>query len=473
MQTLRPNRHTFALGAMLLTMWYASSAQQNGGAFVLTFLTLALTGVSLLHAWTNLRAVEIQAGVIPPVQEGELVRVPLALSVGKGRVPCGLEVTATGAQEPVFIEALDVTQPTRMELRLKPSHHGRADKIKIVVRSYYPLGFFTATRMIEVAQSRLVLPRPEGTLPLPPARDGVAAQSNHHRPAKNQGDGEDFAGVREWQPGDSLRHVDWKAVARERPMMVKLWSGTPPSIVWLAWDSLSLAEDERTRQLAKWVVQAEQEGLAYGLRLPGVTIQPDQGPAHQRRCMEALATHGEGISVSAPSVVTSIDVPPAPHESTATVPSMPLTMMVAAIVLAVLPILTAVPVAGPIALLVGLLFRWRLAQPVNLMLRLVPALIAVFGTYAQLRELKGLEAGVAVLLGMTAAKLIEARTPRDMQLLSLLGWFLCLCSLSIDQAIGHSLWAYAMFILVALALVRFRRGSSGMKTPLRTCFTML
>ena len=74
---LRPNHHTLALGAMLVTMWYASSAQQNGGAFVLTFLTLALALVSLLHAWTNLRAVEIQAGVIPAVQEGEMVRVPL------------------------------------------------------------------------------------------------------------------------------------------------------------------------------------------------------------------------------------------------------------------------------------------------------------------------------------------------------------------------------------------------------------
>ena len=470
---LRPNRHTFALGAMLLTMWYASSAQQNGGAFVLTFLTSALALVSLLHAWTNLRAVEIKSGVIAPVQEGELVRVPLALSVGKGRVPCGLEVTADGAQEPVFIEALDPRQPTRVELKIRPSHHGRADQIRVVVRSYYPLGFFTTTRVLEIGQSRLVLPKPEGTLPLPASKEGGTTHSNQHRPSRNQGDGEDFAGVREWVPGDSLRHVDWKAVARERPMMVKLWSGSPPNVVWLNWDSLTLPDDERTRQLAQWVVLAEQRDLAYGVRLPGVTISPDQGAAHQRRCMEALATHGEGAGASAPTAIASKDLPPAPHESTATVPSMPLTMMVLAIVASVLPIVTSVPVAGPLALSIGLLFRWKLKQPVSLVLRLVPAFVSVFGTLLQMGSLKGLEPGVAVLLGMTAAKLIEARTPRDMQLLSLLGWFLCLCSLSIDQAIGHSLWAYAMFLVIAVALVRFRRGSAGMKTPLRVCFTML
>jgi transglutaminase-like putative cysteine protease len=152
---------------------------------------------------------------------------------------------------------------------------------------------------------------------------------------------------------------------------------------------------------------------------------------------------------------------------------MPLTMMIIAIVSSVLPIITGVPMAGPLSLLVGLLVRWRFKQPVALTLRLVPAFISVFGTYLQLHTLKGLEAGVAVLLGMTSAKLIEARTPRDMQLLALLGWFLCLCSLSIDQAIGHSLWAYAMFFVIATALIRFRRGSLGMKPPLRVCFTML
>ena len=37
------------------------------------------------------------------------------------------------------------------------------------------------------------------------------------------------------------------------------------------------------------VLAAERLGLPYGLRLPGLSLPPDQGLPHQRRCLEALA----------------------------------------------------------------------------------------------------------------------------------------------------------------------------------------
>jgi hypothetical protein len=124
---LRPNRHTFALGAMLFAMWYASSAQQNGGAFVLTFLTLALAAVSLLHAWTNLRAVEIRSGVIAPVQEGELVRVPLRfasatqVAVRLGRIVQELREPGSGLITPIEVERF--SNGARIAFRPKASSY--------------------------------------------------------------------------------------------------------------------------------------------------------------------------------------------------------------------------------------------------------------------------------------------------------------------------------------------------------------
>lgn len=35
---------------------------------------------------------------------------------------------------------------------------------------------------------------------------------------------------------------------------------------------------------------ADEQGLDYGLRLPGVEIKPASGPAQRLRCLEALAT---------------------------------------------------------------------------------------------------------------------------------------------------------------------------------------
>ena len=39
---VRPNLHSFALGCIAVTMWYAGAAQQNGGAYILSFLTMAI-----------------------------------------------------------------------------------------------------------------------------------------------------------------------------------------------------------------------------------------------------------------------------------------------------------------------------------------------------------------------------------------------------------------------------------------------
>lgn len=42
-------------------------------------------------------------------------------------------------------------------------------------------------------------------------------------------------------------------------------------------------------RLTAWVLQADQLGVDYGLRLPNAEFAPDSGPAHKRNCLEALA----------------------------------------------------------------------------------------------------------------------------------------------------------------------------------------
>jgi len=53
---------------------------------------------------------------------------------------------------------------------------------------------------------------------------------------------------------------------------------------------LTEVEPQRSR-LCAWVLAAERQGLDYGLTLPGLQITPAHGPAHQARCLEALACH--------------------------------------------------------------------------------------------------------------------------------------------------------------------------------------
>lgn len=469
---LRPNQHTLVLGAMLITMWYASAAQQNGGAYVLLFMITGLVLVSMLHARANLKAVKLEVGSIAPAQAGGVLRVPLVLSVEGGRVPAGLEITAEGARDPVFIETLSTTESTRAELRVGMPSAGVKRDLHLVVRSLYPLGFFTVERSVRVPQGSVVLPRPAGTLPLPAPVAGGADRGGVQRSVHGAGEGEDFSGLREWSAGDSLRHVDWKAVARGRPMMVKQWSGAPAGTVWLEWEALALPEQARISQLAQWIDEAETTGHRYGLKIPGQTLPPASGPKHRRKCLEALAVAGTG-EVEVKRSTTDSNAPPTTRETATDLPGRPLAWIAVALLLAILPVMSSVPVAGTLAVAIGLLLRWRWPRNLPILVKLVPVLVAVSGTWLQLGTLGGLEAGVALLLGTAASKFVEAQSPRDFQLMALLGWFLCLCGLALDQAVGRSLWAYLVFGLIVLVLVRFRRGSSGVSQPLRISGTLL
>jgi uncharacterized protein (DUF58 family) len=92
--------------------------------------------------------------------------------------------------------------------------------------------------------------------------------------------------------------VAWKAVARQHdgPLLTKLFSGASAQQLWLDWNSLpeTIDVERRLSILARWMLDAEAAGLAWGLHLPGVRLPPDNGPAQLCSGLRALALHDHG-----------------------------------------------------------------------------------------------------------------------------------------------------------------------------------
>lgn len=281
---LLPNRNTFGLGAVLLAMWYAGASQNNGAAYLLCFVLASVAAVSALHAWANLRGLTLRAGPIPPVFAGEMRTVALELLAGADRHHAGVRVDGGGG-EAIFQEA-EKGQPQRAMLQAPAEERGCFEELAVSVSSLFPLGFLTARRRMHLRQTHFVYPHPAGRLPLPRAVDPAGRAR-----AGVQVEGDDFAGLREWRAGESMRHIHWKAVARGQPLMTKQWSGESDDLLLLDWGALAglEADEERLAQMAQWAVLAERSGAAYGLRLPGVEIAAAQGEAHFHACLRALA----------------------------------------------------------------------------------------------------------------------------------------------------------------------------------------
>lgn len=113
-------------------------------------------------------------------------------------------------------------------------------------------------------------------------------------------------------------------------------------------------------------------------------------------------------------------------------------------------------------------FGWRLPPG---WLRLVLAVVGVLGVLFTYRTFNGLEAGGGLLVVMGAMKLLETRTPRDIQVLAFIGYFIVLMQLLHDQPIWSLPWLFVSVTAITLALLQGVRG--GEPLPWRTATALV
>ena len=108
-----------------------------------------------------------------------------------------------------------------------------------------------------------------------------------------RGGSDDFLSLKEYRPGDPLKHVAWKSFAREGEMMVKEFGAYADKRSWLDWDALpGLDVEACLSRLTAWALELDRRGNAFGLRIPGLVIDPDSGSEHRTRVLRRLALFG-------------------------------------------------------------------------------------------------------------------------------------------------------------------------------------
>lgn len=281
-----PTRQGLLLGAVLIAILLGAINYDNALAFVLVFLLMGLSVVSILHTWQNLQGLRVEAGSCPAVFAGGQARFPIGLGNEARQTRPALALVLPDGTETV----LDVPPGLHWTTLSHPApRRGRLTLGRFRMATRFPLGLFRAWSPLELAGECLVYPAPAPQTPLPAGQFGTTGSGG----GRGQGH-DDFTALRPYQTGDSVRQVHWKAVAQGQGMHTKQFAGEAAQELWLAWDLLpGLPTEERLSRLCRWVLEADTAGLAYGLRLPEQTIASGFGPAQRRRCLEALALHGE------------------------------------------------------------------------------------------------------------------------------------------------------------------------------------
>lgn len=285
------SRYGMVFIPVLIAMLLAAINYDNNLVYSILFLLISILVVSMIYTYRNVAYVEVRPGNMWPVFSGGTLRYTLQV-FNRGSYPVFTLTFRRQYGESDFRVVCDHIAPgasQSVELIEPALRRGRFSIQRIEVASLFPLGLFRAMIEVPMDWEYVVYPELRGDLPWPEIEPDIRTQDDGHFRG-----GESFYGLRNYQPGESQRHIDWKAVARGRPLMVKEFASGGTGRLWFDWTQLAAMDTEsRLSQLAVWIVQADQLGGPYGLKLPPQTFRPAIGPAHVQKCLTALAlSHG-------------------------------------------------------------------------------------------------------------------------------------------------------------------------------------
>jgi len=283
-----PTREGLFFAVVLTLMLIGSINYNNSLGYLLTFLLGSLSIVTILHTYKGLYRLNITMGEIKPAFCGQALHIPLLIDNLGG--PTRLALRFDFPDTPILgIHDIAANTEANLVLNYETHQRGMLQLERLRISSRFPLGLYLTWSVLNFTRTALVYPRPADNDTLPPRH----AQAGHGEGKLGRGS-DDFAGLRNYHPGDSLRHVHWKALAKEQGLLTKQFSGEDTLELWLDWRSLpQLNNEARLSQLTRWIIEAQKNGVAYGLWIPGAEIAPANGDAHQHRCLRLLATFGQ------------------------------------------------------------------------------------------------------------------------------------------------------------------------------------
>ncbi|MGH1486073.1 MAG: DUF58 domain-containing protein [Cellvibrionaceae bacterium] len=286
-----PSKVGLSFVVLIVLLWLLGTNYQNNLVLSVAFLLLALIVVCIHHTYGNLSGLDIRVlkthsgfvgdnGTVDLLVKKEGQRDYDSISLGW---PDGNVVT---------VALINQSQST-VSLLVPIKYRGWFQPERLRVSTRFPLGLIVAWSSLDLDASILAYPKPvpssiQPTEQLLDDSDDIQSRSlvvGH----------EEFAGIRAYEAGDSLRNIDWRALARGQGLATRTYEDYVNQHYWLDWQQFDgLSREERLSRLCACVL--DQETLSnkygsneYGLRLPGKIIEPSQGESHQQTLLKALA----------------------------------------------------------------------------------------------------------------------------------------------------------------------------------------
>lgn len=203
-----PARKTLATLVLIAFIFLVGANLQTGWVYLLTSFIISLILVSYFAGKSIAKKIKIERIAPDRAVAGQPVKVKYRIS--KAAPHFSVEEPAIG----LSASAASRESLIEREIRLKRGVY-KLNELKI--KTSYPGGWFTFTKALHQSQLLIVWPEVDVVnldLALSGGSGELAAPSRANR-------GLEYAGVREYSPGDSIRRIHWKRTARSGELFVR------------------------------------------------------------------------------------------------------------------------------------------------------------------------------------------------------------------------------------------------------------
>lgn len=284
-----PTRAGVVFGAAMLVLLIGSINYALQLGFMLTFLVTSIALVAMYHTHRNLTGLQLRGHGVENVFAGDVATFEIVATnpVAEPRHALGFALLSPARARLVSVAAdIPAGSARTVRLALPAPKRGRLSCPRIRVETRFPFGLWQAWAYYTPPLAAIVYPQPEDDAPpLPNAPGGQGEGSGL------ASTGDDFAGVRPYQPGDPRKMIAWRLAARSDELSVKLFDAQGGGDLMLDLDALprQLPYEDRLARLTRWVLMADALHMRYGLQLHGRRIELGSGAEHRERCLVALA----------------------------------------------------------------------------------------------------------------------------------------------------------------------------------------
>jgi uncharacterized protein (DUF58 family) len=280
---IRPTRNGFIYIFLVLSMLLGSINYNNNLGFLLTFLLGSIAFVSIATTYKNIAGLTIRSSSSRPLFAGGQAVFEFIIpgeAANKAGVKFAFENETSASYD------LATEMENHIQVFARAASRGILQPGPLSVYSEYPLGLFRVGSQIDLNLECIVYPKPlAGNMKTRNERSAAGADIKFKGPGSD-----DFKGLKNYSPGDPVQRISWRASSRGQGLFTKAFDGHYGSIVSLDWHTIKAHDaEQRLSLLCHMVLQADQEGLIYGLTLPGSSLAPGKGQAHRNSCLKALA----------------------------------------------------------------------------------------------------------------------------------------------------------------------------------------